>query len=56
MENWNECFMLVISSEKNKELFSSKLDSGLLSIFFNKDSSYSISPNLKNYLKGKWVS
>ncbi|WQT62956.1 hypothetical protein E5D94_03215 [Helicobacter pylori] len=108
-DNWNECFMPVVSSENNNESFFSKLklvgsiellmiylknegyivssdpkknnntdlfapkifyyesiapktkkifivknsllDSGLLSIFFNKDSSYNINPNLKNYLK-----
>lgn len=32
-------------------IYNSLLDSGLLSIFFNKDSSYNINPNLKNYLK-----
>ncbi|EJC28187.1 hypothetical protein HPHPP8B_0744 [Helicobacter pylori Hp P-8b] len=39
---------------KTKKIFivkNSLLDSGLLSIFFNKDSSYNINPNLKNYLK-----
>ncbi|MDU9792107.1 hypothetical protein [Helicobacter pylori] len=108
--NWNECFMPVVSSEKDSKMFFSKLklvgsiellmtylenegyivssdpkknnntdlfvpkifyyesiapktkkifivkssllDSGLLSIFFNKDSSYDINPNLKSYLKG----
>ncbi|MCQ2847647.1 hypothetical protein JT222_06135, partial [Helicobacter pylori] len=40
---------------KTKKIFivkNSLLDSGLLSIFFNKDSSYDINPNLKSYLKG----
>ncbi|WP_390427990.1 hypothetical protein [Helicobacter pylori] len=108
--NWNECFMPIVSSEKDSKMFFSKLklvgsiellmiylenegyivssdpkknnntdlfvpkifyyesiapktkkifivknsllDSGLLSIFFNKDSSYDINPNLKSYLKG----
>ncbi|GAA8476647.1 hypothetical protein KKKH31_01450 [Helicobacter pylori] len=49
-DNGNECFMPVISSEKDSKMFFSKL-SGLLSIFFTKDSSYNINPNLKSYLK-----
>ncbi|WP_080488935.1 hypothetical protein [Helicobacter pylori] len=40
-DNGNECFMPVISSEKDSEIFFSKL----------KDSSYNINPNLKSYLK-----
>ncbi|WRA47269.1 hypothetical protein KVJ89_03280 [Helicobacter pylori] len=39
---------------KTKKIFivkNSLLDSGLLSIFFTKDSSYNINPNLKSYLK-----
>nr|WP_238700230.1 hypothetical protein [Helicobacter pylori] len=39
---------------KTKKFFivkNSLLDSGLLSIFFTKDSSYNINPNLKSYLK-----
>ncbi|GAA7638981.1 hypothetical protein MMM5_05320 [Helicobacter pylori] len=106
-DNWNECFMPIISSEKDSKMFFSKLsgieplmaylnnkgyivsldpkissdpksnnndlckyykniapktkkifiiknsllDSGLLSMFFDKDSSYNINPNLKSYLK-----
>ncbi len=38
MEN-NGCFMPIISSEKDSEIFFSKL----------KDSSYNINPNLKSY-------
>ncbi len=42
MENAdNGCFMPIISSEKDSEIFFSKL----------KDSSYNINPNLKSYLK-----
>nr|WP_231627197.1 hypothetical protein [Helicobacter pylori] len=43
-----------VIAPKTKKIFivkNSLLDSGLLSIFFNKDSSYNINPNLKNYLK-----